>query len=441
MMSSLLKNWRERRTTLLMRLTLFSVLFLFVGYAENTGHAPWALAGLPILFLGLAAAQFLAPERLFRSDRFQAGVFLAEIALLSLLIFLTQGFSGDLYLLYFLTILMAGFTRQVWQVAATAGAASLLYGLILWTSPVGHDVAQEALLLRIPFLILVSVFVSLYALSARRRAVRLMTAEKEIAFMRDKLTEAERLSVMGEVLAGVVHEVNNPLTSILGYSDLELRDSASALPPATREALEIILEQARRAKRILEDISVFSRQEPTTKRPADVNAVLREALRLESYPLRMKKIDIDTDLEENLPSVLADDRRLLQVFLNLFINAQHAMADHRGEGRLTVRSRLEGGRLRIEIEDDGPGIPEHVLPRIFEPFFTTKAPGKGTGLGLSLSYGIIQDHGGSIRAENTPEGGARFIVDLPMDEQLPVETAAPGRTIRPPLAAPQETLA
>jgi len=229
----------------------------------------------------------------------------------------------------------------------------------------------------------------------------------------EQLIQAAKLSAVGELVAGVAHELNNPLTAILGFSELLIRRLDDE---QTRQWVERIAESGRRCQRIVQDLLTFARQREMRRELTAINPTVRQAVDV-STRLTGAQVKVVLDLAEDLPLVLIDSHQIQQVLINLFNNAAQAMTEAHGGGEVIVHSRLASGGhlLQIIVEDTGPGIPENVLPYVFDPFFTTKPEGKGTGLGLSVSYGIAQEHGGSLRAENRAEGGARFILELPVE--------------------------
>jgi PAS domain S-box-containing protein len=229
--------------------------------------------------------------------------------------------------------------------------------------------------------------------------------------LQQQLIQSERLAAMGQMIAGVAHELNNPLTAILGVTEL-LRDQATD-ETATRQ-LDLAHRQARRAAHIVQSLLVFSR--PSTPRSTLLHLpdLLQRTLQLHEHSLRANHIQVDLASRPDLPTVLGDSNQLTQVFLNLIVNAEQAIHEVRDRGTLRIRLGIVGERVLITFQDDGVGIRRELLPRIFDPFFTTKRPGRGTGLGLSICMAIIREHNGDISAQPLPDGGSVFTVSLPV---------------------------
>jgi len=235
-----------------------------------------------------------------------------------------------------------------------------------------------------------------------------MTAERE---MRVRLMESDRLAAVGELVAGVAHEVNNPLSSISAFAQLLLRDGG--LTPAQRDSIEVIKSETLRASQVVKDLLAFARRSEPQREPLELNNVVQRTLRLRGYQLTSNKINVETDLANELPAVVGDARQLQQVCLNLVTNAIQAMATLGAGGTLFVSTKRDDSQVVLEMRDTGPGIPEEARAHIFEPFFTTKGEGEGTGLGLSVSYGIVTAHGGTIEVATTSSAGTTFRVRLP----------------------------
>jgi signal transduction histidine kinase/CheY-like chemotaxis protein len=244
-----------------------------------------------------------------------------------------------------------------------------------------------------------------------------------------QLLQAEKMAALGQTISGVAHELNNPLATILSWS--ERISQKSTLEPSVRRGFDIILGEAERAARIVRNLLTFARKRQTTRAMVDINQVIRETIALRSYEQRVTNIMIIDALAAGLPQVFADGHQVQQVLLNLVINAEQAMLSTHGRGILVLRTWHDAEResVVLEINDDGPGIPDEVQPKIFDPFFTTKDVGKGTGLGLTVAYAIVQEHGGRIRLESRPGLGASFFVELPVT----------GARTAQPLARPRHT--
>lgn len=257
-----------------------------------------------------------------------------------------------------------------------------------------------------------------------RDRLRLLRASQDsienLKRVQAQFVQSEKLASLGQLAAGAAHEINNPLTAILGYADLLIEDPA--LAEKQRVTAEKLREQARRTKELVNNLLRFARQVPVEKALLDVNSLVSSALQLRTLDLGARNIRIELEREPNLPGVRGDPNQLLQVFFNLISNAVEAMAG--AGGVLTVRTRRDHANVVIEFADTGPGIRDPHL--VFDPFYTTKPVGQGTGLGLSICYGIIEEHGGAITCANQPEGGAVFRIVLPAVPALFPQLLAAG---------------
>ena len=232
--------------------------------------------------------------------------------------------------------------------------------------------------------------------------------------LENQLIQSEKLAAVGQLVSGVAHELNNPLTSIAGLSEFLLEQGSG---PAPREHLLVIHQQAERAGRIVRDLLAFARKGGHATAAVDLNEVVAHTSRLIDYEVRQRGVTFDVvQAPEPLP-VMGDRYELQQVLLNLLTNALQAVTDqpeHHPRRVMLVSRRRDEDTAELCVSDTGPGIPSNLLPQLFTPFFTTKEPGRGTGLGLSISYGIIQSHGGRLSYEPSREGGATFVATLPM---------------------------
>jgi len=246
--------------------------------------------------------------------------------------------------------------------------------------------------------------------------VVVMTDVTDAADLQSKLMHTEKMAALGQLVSGVAHEVNNPLAAIVGFTDLLLENPQ--VPEGAKEELRVILQEAQRTRIIVQNLLSFARQMPAQREPVQVNAVLRQTLKLRAYDFSNHGVELVERYEENLPVVVGDPHQLQQVFLNILNNAYDAIQETRRPGKIEVLTMQRANELEILIRDNGPGIlqPE----RIFDPFFTTKEVGKGTGLGLSICYGIVRAHHGEITARNNQDGaGCTFLVRLPAATQAP----------------------
>src|SRR5467141_2816884 len=252
--------------------------------------------------------------------------------------------------------------------------------------------------------------------------VVLMTDITDSAMLQSKLIHAEKMAAVGQLVSGVAHEVNNPLTAILGFADLLMENPE--MPEVARKDLRVILQEAQRTKQIVQNLLSFARQMPPQRKPVQLNGILRRTVQLRAYDFNSHGVEIIERLDEGLPQVVGDSHQLQQVFLNIMNNAYDAVRETGRPARIEIMTANLGTYVEVSFRDNVQGITQP--DRIFDPFFTTKEVGKGTGLGLSICYGIVREHGGEILCHNNSGAdGATFIVRLPaVSEPASVGVAA-----------------
>jgi len=246
-------------------------------------------------------------------------------------------------------------------------------------------------------------------------------AQEEKQKMEEQLRVAGRLAAVGELAAGVAHELNNPLAAVQAFAQLLVdRDD---LDETIKSDVETIYEEIQRATRITNNLLSFAGRHKPEKRLISINDVLERSLELHSYLMRINNIEVVKKLDPGLPKTMADFHQIQQVFVNIINNAEQAMTEANGKGKLLVKAETLGETIRTTFTDDGPGIPKENLNRVFDPFFTTKGGGKGTGLGLSISFSLVKEHAGHLYIESKLGEGATFIVEIPIvsEDQLIAE--------------------
>jgi nitrogen-specific signal transduction histidine kinase/ActR/RegA family two-component response regulator len=240
--------------------------------------------------------------------------------------------------------------------------------------------------------------------------------------LEQELVQAQKMEAIGQLVSGVAHELNNPLASIVAFSQLIRRDPR--LPEDLRHDADLLVQEADRTRRIVQNLLDFARQRPPERHPTPLRALIKSVLDLQAYSINASRIDVELDIEPDVPPVPLDRAQMQQVLLNVTLNAIQAMHTASDRGRLSIQvgTRGKGSTriARIAISDDGPGVPDEHKDRLFVPFFTTKSPGEGTGLGLPVSFGIVAAHGGRLRHEPGPGGrGTTFIIELPLTGGAP----------------------
>ncbi|MBW1697210.1 MAG: response regulator [Deltaproteobacteria bacterium] len=236
-------------------------------------------------------------------------------------------------------------------------------------------------------------------------------AKEQLAFVKAQLKISEKFAVIGQLSAGIVHDLNNALNSVLGFSDLLLMEDAPV--EEARDYIKQINKAAKLSISIVQKLLTFSRNQGSEREPLQINEVINSCLELKQHDFSKHQIEVVKELEKDLPMAMANFHDIQQVVLNILNNAEHAMMSADGSKRLTIKSTSDAKAIRFSIEDTGIGIPEKNLQRIFEPLFTTKEKDVGTGLGLSVCYDIVQDHNGTIYVASEPGKGTCFVIELP----------------------------
>ncbi|MBI5359382.1 MAG: response regulator, partial [Planctomycetes bacterium] len=234
---------------------------------------------------------------------------------------------------------------------------------------------------------------------------------EQIQLAQKQLIQSEKLSIIGQLIAGIAHELNNPLTTISGFSQLALEQKK---PEKNMSYLEKIHTESMRCERIVKQLLIFARKHISEKSYVNINDIIQSIVNLKNYEWTVNKIEVTLNLDKKLHPTMADEFQLQQALLNIVLNAEQALSGFSQSGKLLIETSQEGTDILIKITDNGPGIPPEMHKTIFEPFFTTKPIGEGTGLGLSLCTNIVKDHNGEISVKSTPGKGATFIIKLPI---------------------------
>lgn len=236
---------------------------------------------------------------------------------------------------------------------------------------------------------------------------------REVKVLQESLVQSEKLSSVGEMAAGFAHELNNPLTAIIGYSNILMEKNVS---PEIEKQIRIINQQSQRCQNIISNLLMFSRRYESKKEKIDLNELVKTTINLTAYDMKSGGISIEENYGDGIPPIYVDGNKIQQVLVNLFQNSKYAVEKNdNGDKKINVTTKYDGKYFIIEVADTGIGIESQKIKRIFEPFFTTKEAGKGTGLGLSISYGIIKEHGGDIYVRSKPGKGAQFLIRLPLE--------------------------
>lgn len=390
----------EKSIMILLRFLVIIVTYYLSLYniqKEYNAFLLWAIFGF-FIFSNLAFILF--DRQLFTLRRFRIIVFFIDVILISSIIYFTRGFDTDLYLAYFLIIFMSGGSKNISFAFITTLVAASIYTLLLTVRGVKFSIDNPALFIRIPFFFVIS-FIFLYY------------AREERDYIEKQVTRMDRLSMLGEMLAAVLHELKNPLTIILGYAS-EM-DKAKT-PEKQKEVWADITEAVRKSSKIVKNILSYVRYSDRAEQTVmNLNELVDSTIEIAYEQLKINKIQLVKEYDPSIPVMVGNNGYLQQVFLNIINNARIAMVKHEGIKKLTVTTTMWGKNVIIKFADTGPGIKQDNIEKIFEPFFTTRS--EGTGLGLSLCYKIVKQHGGDISVSSKPGKGAVFTILLPVSNK------------------------
>lgn len=405
------------RASVALAIFVFDVFFA-MGGAGNRVVRMTALAGLVLNLVYFVAA------RVGPGPRRQAYVrMIIDIELITLGLYGAGGLAAAPYLgVYAVVLVFAGLVFSSRACMLATGLAAASYLAVAWLTAGAPAAPMGSAWMIAAFNLLtvgiVGVVTALLAEAYRRSRLRLAAVNRELERANDEslrlnaeIQRSARLSILGEGVAGVAHDLNNVMNVVVGHVAL-VQNRRAELSETTATHLDKAYEGCESALRILRSTLDAVREGAAEKRPVPVAEIVRRTVELKAYDLRRDGIAIRVSLDDKLPAVLAVSFQLQQVLLNLITNAQHALRETRGGLRsIEVVSRLTDDQVAIDVRDSGPGIPADLLPRLFEPFFTTKT--EGTGLGLAISAAIVENHGGTLTADNRAEGGAVFRITLP----------------------------
>lgn len=407
-----------RGIVILLRLVIFLLVFVFILYGQKTTFFTYRyFISIGLFYLLTNLFLFIIPDKFFTKSL--AIIFLLDVFFISSGIYFTQGFETDLYLTYFLVIFISGLTQNPKLNILTSFVVGILYlGLFLKSQSI-QALLTPWLLLRFPLIFITGLFTSFYSSEMlrskqeiRQKTIELGTALETVRQTEEQLRQAEKLSELGLMAAGIVHELNNPLTAVLGYSQLILQELEKDDPH--RQDVQKIESATLQCRKIIQGLLKFSRQEEPRFALVDINDIVEDSIDAVAHQFKFAGIGIIKNLTPNLDKIFADKNQLEEVFVNIINNAKDATPPG---GTLTVSTESVKNEIKVKFADTGIGIPKEVMNKIFNPFFTTKQPGEGTGLGLSVAHGIVKKHNGRIKVESEVGKGSTFTVILPVATQ------------------------
>lgn len=392
-----------KKTLLVLRWLIFIIILFLIVYMPNDVSSDIGpILGLLLIFVVSNLGLSFLPEHWFSTAKLNTIMFVVDVAILSYGIYLTHGTQTDLYLIYFVIIFMASGGQDIKYTVPLTGVASLIYAWLVFNQRGAVELLSPTLLIRIPFLFIVSLVFSYYAQEDKSRT-------------KERLQRMERLSLLGELNAGVMHELKTPLTTIVGFASM--LDKSTSIDETTK-MIEKISREAIKTKEIIMKILQFSYQGISEKKETDINELIENCLEIVSDQMKIDNVEIKKQLDSELPLILVDPQQIEQVFLNLINNARQAMKERDGFRQVVVKTEKTRNRIITKFIDTGPGIKQEYINKIFDPFFTTKKQDEGTGLGLSICYQIVQAHNGKIYVHSKYNEGATFVVELPIIKEV-----------------------
>ncbi len=375
-----------------------SLFLVFYNADDNTRLMPVCVT-ITLMFLSIAGLIFVR-RSYFSARWFRNTIFVLDVVLISAIIYFAGGMGTDLYLAYFLIIFMASSGQNVTNAFFLTIVVASVYAMLLFARGMTFSLANPGILLRIPFFFIVSFIFTHYAQEDRK-------------LLQVQSARMEKLSVLGELMAGVLHELKNHLTIIIGYAHLldEIKE-----PEKQKLVWDKIVKASGEANHVMKNILAFvSSNSETEQANIDVNQMVNTTLEMLNENLKMDQVKLVKVLDSNLPPVLGTASQLQQVIMNLVTNARYELVKSRDTSNrnIMVTTIQKGRDICIRIQDNGGGIKTENLEKIFDPFFTTKPEGEGTGLGLSICYRIINHHGGEITLDSKVGEGTSFTISLP----------------------------
>ncbi|MFA5858013.1 MAG: HAMP domain-containing sensor histidine kinase [Elusimicrobiota bacterium] len=393
----------SRKVLVILRWLIIAVIAVMMFYSPVIKNKSNILPLILLLSVYIATnlGLMMIDEKMVNRKVITTAIFVVDVILVSLSIYLTHGFATDLYLIYFIIIFMAGSGQDVKYAIPMALIAAVVYGVLLLSRGNVELISSPGVLIRVPFIFVVSLSFLFYAQREREKIV-------------EKMEKLDKMSLVGEMVAGIMHELNTPLTRIVGFTDVlssakDIKEKEFILSKLTRDAAQ--------AKAVILSISKFMYQGRPELKEVTIDEIIDSAFNMAADQLKLEHIEVEKVYTVPPVKIVVDTGQIQQVMMNLINNARHAVKnfDTAGTGKkIVVSTTQHGHRVSVKFYNTGPVIPQESMERLFEPFFTTKKRGEGTGLGLAICYRIMKNNGGSITIKNAGDGtGVEVILTLP----------------------------